>query len=309
MKKIFLLLNTLIYMLPVVGQINLQDSTVQVIGYWNKAEKQNYKITETSYNVKNGTDTIQRQFYSYNVDVEIIDSTEHSYTIKWLYKNFEIKETWNPVMEKLISMGNNLAVIFKTDEYGIFQEVVNWEEGRDFMKKSGEMMKSEYKNIPNFDKFIDQIVAMYSSKEALENSGIEEIQQFYTFHGAKYKLGEELNLDVKIPNNFFNGEPFDGVLTVELSQIESADDFSVLRSWQTADSKQVTDMAFEYVKMMQSTLNVPALKREDFPVATNDIRTASSIDGPSGWVIYSIQTKEVAANNLLQVNERTIELQ
>ncbi len=309
MKKLLLVFNILVLTLPLFAQINMEDSTVQVIGYWNKSEKQNYKITQTSFQVKNGTDTIQRQFYSYNVDVEVMDSTEHSYTIKWLYKNFEAKETWNPLMEKLISMGNNLAVILKTDEYGTFQEVINWEEGRDFMKKSGELMKSEYKNIPNFDKFIDQIIAMYSSKEALESSGIEEIQQFYTFHGAKYKLGEELNVDVKIPNNFANGEPFDGILTVELSQIENNDDFSVLRSWQTADSKQVTDMAFEYVKMMQNTLNTPALKREDFPIATNDIRTASSIDGPSGWVIYSIQTKEVTANNLLQVNERTIELQ
>lgn len=309
MKKILLAFNVFILTLPVLAQINMEDSTVQVIGYWNKAEKQNYKITETSFQVKNGTDTIQRQFYSYNVDVEVMDSTEHSYTIKWLYKDFEIKETWNPVMEKLIPMGNNLAVIFKTDEYGTFQEVINWEEGRDFMKKSGELMKSEYKNIPNFDKFIDQVVAMYSSKEALESSGIEEIQQFYTFHGIKCKLGEELNADVKIANNFFNDKPFDGMLTVELSQIEKDDDFSVLRLWQTADSKQVTDAAFEYVKMMQNTLNVPLLKREDFPVATNDIRTASSIDSPSGWVIYSIQTKEITANNLLQVNERTIELQ
>ncbi len=309
MKKLLLAFSILVLSLPLFAQINMEDSTVQVIGYWNKVEKQNYKITETSYQVKNGTDTIQRQFYSYNVDVEIIDSTQHSYTIKWLYKNFEIKETWNPVMEKLIPMANNLAVIFKTDEYGTFQEVINWEEGRDFMKKSGELMKVEYKTIPNFDKFIDQVVAMYSSKEALESSGIEEIQQFYTFHGIKCKLGEELNADIKIANNYFSDKPFDGILTVELSQIEKDDDFSVLRLWQTADSKQVTDAAFEYVKMLQDTLNVPLMKREDFPPATNDIRTASSIDGSTGWVIYSIQTKEIAANNMLQINERTIELQ
>lgn len=306
MKKLLLAFSILVLSLPLFAQINMEDSTVQVIGYWNKVEKQNYKITETSYQVKNGTDTIQRQFYSYNVDVEIIDSTQHSYTIKWLYKNFEIKETWNPVMEKLIPMANNLAVIFKTDEYGTFQEVINWEEGRDFMKKSGELMKVEYKTIPNFDKFIDQVVAMYSSKEALESSGIEEIQQFYTFHGIKCKLGEELNADIKIANNYFSDKPFDGILTVELSQIEKDDDFSVLRLWQTADSKQVTDAAFEYVKMLQDTLNVPLMKREDFPPATNDIRTASSIDGSTGWVIYSIQTKEIAANNMLQINERTI---
>lgn len=308
MKKILLLLNVFIFSIPVFSQINSADSTVQVIGYWNKNEKQSYIVTENSFQVKNSTDTINRQLYTYNVDVEITDSTENSYVIKWLYTNFNIKESYNPVLAKLITIGDSLKVVIKTDEYGSFVEVLNWEEGRDFIKKSCEMLKSEFNAIPNFDKVIDQITGLYSSKESIENSAIEEIHQFYAFHGVKYKLGEEINADIKIPNNY-GGEPFDALLTGVLEQINAEDDNAIFRMWQTADSKQVTDAAYKYIKSMQETLKVPVLDRKNFPVSTNDVRTASSIDGDTGWPIFSIQTKEIVADNILQVKERSIELQ
>lgn len=308
MKKVFLLLLIGAFISPVFGQINSKDSTAQIIGYWNKNEKQNYTLTENSFQVINATDTTKRQFYTYNVEVKVIDSTANSYTIKWLYKNFVIKETWNPAMEKLIAISNNLPIIIKTDEFGTFQEVVNWEEGRDFIKKGVDLLKKDYTNIPNFDKVMDQVVALFSTKEAIENSAIEEIQQFYAFHGVKYKLGEEINATIKLQNNY-GGEPFDADLTAEMDQLDEEDDSVIIRLWQTANSKQVTDAAFEFVKSMQQTLGGPLIAREDFPLANNEVRTASSIDGSTGWVIYSIQTKEVSANNTLQINERTIELQ
>jgi len=44
-------------------------------------------------------------------------------------------------------------------------------------------------------------------------------------------------------------------------------------------------------------------------MAVNNIDTASRIQASTGWVIFSIQTKEVSMDNLLQVDERTIEIQ
>lgn len=308
MRKVILFFLIGAFISPVFGQINSADSTVQVIGYWNKNEKQTYTVTDVSYQITNATDTTKRQKYSYDVEVEVIDSAAESYTIKWLYKNFVMGECWNPAMEKLLSISNNLPIIIKTDEFGTFQEVVNWEEGRDHIKKGVNLLRDDYKTIPNFDKFLDQIVTLFSTKEAIENSSIDEIQQFYAFHGVKYKLGEEINATIKLPNNF-GGEPFDAELTAELDQINEEDDNVIIRLWQTANPKQVTDAAFEFVKLMQQTLGGPAISRENFPASNNEVQTASSINGSTGWVIFSIQTKETSANNVLQINERIIELQ
>lgn len=307
MKKSYLLLLLILTPILVLAQINPKDSTVQTIGYWKLHDKETFTITENSYQVKNTTDTTKRQVYTYKVDVEIIDSTTNSYTIKWLYRDFAIKETWNPLLEKIILMSNNLPIIFKTDEYGTFQEVVNWEEGRDFLKKSGEMMKNEYKDIQDFSKVIDQLVETFSSKEAIENTGIEEIKQFYAFHGVKYKLGEDINANIKVPNNY-GSDAIDAELTAELYTINSEDNNYVLQLWQTANPTQVTDAAFGYVNKLQETMKLPLIEKDEFPLSINETRTTSCIDGPSGWIIYSIQSKEISLNNVEQFSDRSIEI-
>ena len=56
---------------------------------------------------------------------------------------------------------------------------------------------------------------------------------------------------------------------------------------------------------MAETMQAPSPKREEFPYLHNETRTASRIHG-SGWPIYSIQTKEVIAEDVIQIEERII---
>lgn len=42
------------------GQIHLEDSTVQVIGFWDKNEKQNYAVSLEKIKIK-GADTTSRE--------------------------------------------------------------------------------------------------------------------------------------------------------------------------------------------------------------------------------------------------------
>mgnify|MGYP000022262225 CR=1 FL=1 len=309
MKKLIILFALSLLFTPIIAQINKSDSSVQVVSYWNKHDKQRYTITEESYQVKNATDTIKRQLFTYDVDVEVIDSTATSYTIKWLYRNFNVKHSWNPIMEKLLSVSNNLPVIIKTSEMGVFKEVVNWEDVRDYIGKGINVIKSEYKDVPSLYPVFEQIQNTFSTREAIENSAIQEIQQYYTFHGAKYKLNEEYPGSIKRPN-VYGGEPFDAEINVYLDEINFNDDNVILRTSQAVNNKQLTDAAYGYVKKMAQNMGAPFnTKRIDFPLAVNNIDTASRIQASTGWVIFSIQTKEVSMDNLLQVDERSIEIQ
>jgi hypothetical protein len=309
MKRLIVLFALSLLLAPVFAQINKSDSSVQVVSYWNKRDKQKYTITEESYQVKNATDTIKRQLFTYDVDIEVLDSTSNSYTVKWLFRNVKMKQTWDPIMEKLLSVVNNMPVIIKTSEMGVFQEVVNWEVIHDHIEKGINIIRSECKDVPNLDMVIEQLQNTYSSKEAIENSAIQEIQQYYTFHGAKYKLNEEYPNSIKRPN-VYGGEPFDAEINVYLDEINFNEDNVILRTSQVINNKQLTDAAYGYVKKVAQNMGARfTTKRIDFPVAVNNIDTASRIQASTGWVIYSIQTKEVSMDNLLQVDERTIEIQ
>ena len=95
-----------------------------------------------------------------------------------------------------------------------------------------------------------------------------------------------------------------------MDEINFNEDNVVLRTSQVINNKQLTDAAYQYVKKMAQNMGAPFnTKRIDFPMAVNNIDTASRIQASTGWVIFSIQTKEVSMDNLLQVDERTIEIQ
>ena len=304
MRKILATGLLLLLIMRVNCQINSADSTTQVIGYWDKNEKQTYVISNEKLKIQEG-DTISRDFTKYEVDITIKDSTENGYLINWFYRDYLV-ETDNVSIKKLSSIIEDMNVQIKTDDLGTFVEVVNWEEIRDFIIKGTSMLKDELKDIPNIDKVITQLENMYNSKQAIEASAINEILQFHYFHGLKYKLWEDYSYDNKL-NNMFGGEPFDAKVNFWLDEINYDDNNAVYRMHQSVDSIQLTNETFKYLTKIAETMQTPAPKREEFPFLHNMTWTASRIHG-SGWPVYSIQTKEVTAENVIQIEECIIDL-
>lgn len=305
MKKLRILGLAIILSTKVFGQINMNDSTAQVIGYWDMNEKQSYIVTQEKFKIQD-SDTTSIEFYKYVVDMTIVDSTANSYLIDWFYKDYEM-ESDNELIKKLSSITEDMTIRVRTDELGAFQEVVNWKEVRDYIHKATKLMKKETEDIPNMDQFIKQIEGMYSTKESIELGVVKEIQQYYTFHGAKYEYGEEYNADMKVAN-MYGGEPFDTKVTVWLDELNPEDNNFIIRMKQTVDSEQLTNATFDYLLKMAETLKTAGPKEEDIPSLTNDTWTASRIHG-TGWIIYSVETKEVKAEGVTNVEERIIEIQ
>lgn len=287
------------------AQINMNDSTAQVIGYWDMNEKQSYIITWEKYKITD-SDTTSTESYKHAVDMTIVDSTANSYVIDWLYRDYEIQSD-NELIQKLASITEDMTVRIRTDELGVFQEVVNWKEIRDYILKATKLLKKETQNIPNLDKIINQVEGMYSSKESIELGAVKEIQQYYTFHGSKYKLGEELSVDMQAAN-LYGGDPFDMKVTIWLDKLNPDDNNFIIRMKQSVDADQLTNATYDYLVNIAETMKVPAPKKEDIPPLKNENWTASRIHD-SGWIIYSIETKEVKAEGVTHIEERIIEIQ
>ena len=286
------------------SQISIKDSTVQVIGYWSKYDKQSYDVTYEKYKVKN-KDTISRELMKYEVDVKIIDSTENSYTIEWFYKNYSI-DTENELVRKLTSIANDISVKIKTDEYGAFVEVIDWEEVRDYLEKVTEKLKVELKDVPNYKEIIANVMSIYSTKESVEANAIKDALQFYKFHGVKYKLGEELTGKLETSNNF-GGKPFETDVQYSLDEINETDGNSILRSNEIINSEELTNATYNYLKKL-GTFGDKFPPRNKFPSLTNETNTASRIHGETGWIIYSIETKTVTAEETTNIEERIMEI-
>jgi hypothetical protein len=289
--------------LNLYGQINPADSTMQVIGYWQNKEKQTYDITQEKYRVT-GADTSSREIIRYQVDITIKDSTAKAYIIEWAYKNYNIQSD-NQLVKKIGALAKDIKVVLKTNELGTIQEVANWKEVREYMQKTAKLMEKELKDLPNAQQVITQVMNMYMSKESIEANAIKDAQQFYTFHGAKYTLGEKLQGKMQLMNNF-GGKPFDTALTVSLDEINQEEDYAIIRMYQNVDSQQLTDATYTYLKTLTVGNQLPA--KDKFPLITNETWTSSQIHGGSGWIIYSVETKQTVSEGIVNVEERTIEI-
>jgi hypothetical protein len=298
--SLFILLTT-----QSIGQINLTGSTVQVIGYWDKKETMTYTITDEKFKVT-GIDTTKTQSITYDVIVTILDSSAKSYKIDWFYKNYAI-DSDNEMLKKLTAMSEDMHVIIKTDEMGTFVEVVNWKEIRDYINKVVSNLKNEYKDIPKMDAVFDQLTKMYSTKEAIESFSIKDIQQFYFFYGGKYDIGVDNEVKTQLPNPY-GEKPFDSEITILLDEVDTINDNSVIRMWQNVDPKQLTDAAYDYMKKIATSLGTEAPARASIADFSNETTISSRIHGSTGWVIYSIETKEISDDKSTNIEERIIEL-
>jgi hypothetical protein len=287
------------------AQINEKDSTVQVIAYWNKSEKQSYVVTEERYKVR-GSDTSDTDYYQYKVDITVTDSTDASYTIDWFYHDHVFKPE-NELKKKIASIAENSSMIIMTDELGSFTETVNWRDLKEMIDSAALVLKQEYRDAANIDKIIEKLVEQFSSREVIETTAIEEILQFYAFHGGKYKLGEEVSGSLKM-RNLMGGEALDSEVIIWLDEINPEEDNYIIRMQQTIDSEQLTKSTFDYLAKTAEELGRPVPQKETFQPVTNVKWTSARIHG-SGWIIYSVETREIFSDGVLNVKERIIELE
>jgi len=304
MKNTLLILSFLFLTISSFGQISMSDSSAQIIGYWNIGDKQSYDISFEKYKVKNG-DTTSRMTVTYEVDITIKDSTENSYSIEWFYKNYQV-DTQDKLVQKITKASQDISVLIKTDEFGSVLEVLNWEEVKNYIDKAMKPLRKELKKIPEAKQILEQSMAIYNSKEAIEANAIKDAIQFYTFHGGKYIFNEKVKGKLQFANNF-GGKPFDVDVILSLDELNEEDDNSVIRMHQSVNSDQLTKATYEYLSKI-GTFGDKIPKLDEFPALTNDVWTASMIHGSTGWVIYSIETKEVHSEGTTNVEERAIQL-
>lgn len=287
------------------SQINMADSSVQVIGYWDKNEQQSYLVTEDIIRLKDA-DTLYKEHMKYKIEIKILDSASNSYTIEWVYKDFEtnIKPR---IKKQLAAISHNKRVVLMTDEMGAFKEVLNGQELTSQMNKSLKDLRQVYKITPEENELIKRFELTFANKESLENSFVNDIQQFYTFHGGKYTLNEPLEAHTKV-QNVLGGDPFDSYMQGSLDEIDDEDNTFILRLSQDLDSKQLTDATFEYLVAAANRMGSTVPKRDELKDLTNELLISARIHG-SGWIIYSVSTKTVSAESTTNIEERVVELE
>jgi hypothetical protein len=304
--KPFLILLFLSTALASEGQITPADSSVQVIGYWNKNDLETFKVEVKKYKIK-GDDTLDVEIIKNQIDIKILDSTSNSYTIEWLFKNYDFTNA-SQLTKSLAAVPKDMKVIIKTDEMGSLTEIVNWKEIQEELKKVFLLAGQQLKDNPEAQTMLQNLQETFTSKDAIETQLLQDINHYYTFHGGKYTLNDDVeNTQV---SNGVPGNPVKVLTSVQLAQLNVDEDTAVIKYWKEFDPKQMTDATYAYLKNMMKSTKTQLPPRDQFPDIIYAEYVGATVHGPSGWVVFSFfQKKASSEDGMMRVEERQIEIQ
>jgi len=233
MNKTFTLFIFLIFTLPLFGQTD--SSKIAFIAYWSKGDSYDFKVTKVKKRWTNDKLT-KNDSTQYITNFKVIDSTEKSYTLQWSFKNFltnSHRENLNKLFDNKQAVNDIVKnygvtkVIYKTDEYGSFLEIINWKEISILM---GNMLKELEESIkirkPEKANDVEQAMApfvkIYSSKEGIEQLVFYELQYFHFPFGIEYDTNKPLEYEQELPS-MVGGEPIkaDAKLSIFETNLEN----------------------------------------------------------------------------------------
>jgi phage terminase small subunit len=136
---------------------------------------------------------------------------------------------------------------------------------------------------------------------------MHEIQQFYTFFGGAFTLGEIIETEMKVPNGY-GGNAFDATVNIWLDSINTDNDSYTMKAVQEVNAEQLKQATFDYLTTLAQSMKVTLPALNEIPDMKNEVRASAYIHD-LGWTIYTSERKEVTAEGRTNVAETIIELQ
>lgn len=313
MRKTLLLLLLIGVYQNLFSQINLNDSTVQIVSYYSKGNNYKYHFQIMELSTADGDTTLLREYDSF-YRISVIDSTEHSYLIEANSLNDSYMDTDSTqllVMQEISKLTKGLKYLYTIDECGRLIGVENWEEMRDVLTKSLDVAinkaysNTEVKRLLSKEQFLQTIKEQLSTKENLENYLMDEFGTFYMHHGNKYNINEVYEDTLYLINNFNNEEmSVPGQLWVDDIDVENGT-VDIIRKaiWQADD---LMESAIDYYRKL--LVDIPRIDRSDLPFMMIDESFFHRINVDYGWPIFVEHWKEATIGSKGTIRIVRIEL-
>jgi len=294
----------ILWSFSVYSQVNLSDSTVQVIAYWKKGDIRKYSVVNENIKVTGG-DTVSKNYLSFDVTINVLKQKKDSYTIKWYCDNARLSED-RIIPKELFSYIKPEKIIFKTNELGEFVEIINVNEIKDCLDKSRKLFMKFIDTLPEgLKQYMQQYDSAYNSEEGLEIIMTQHIQQFHSFYGAAYKLNERLKVNNQL-ENLLGGEPFNVEVSVELEEIDQVNDEYKLKLIQTFDQEQLRWFIIRQMELLTKGLDKEIPDFEELLTEINRETTLETTYNNAGWLQKSVRITDVNSKDVRQLQISTI---
>ena len=187
---------------PMQENAKPQDSTIDVIGWFNKYDTLTYWIHETSWRI-NGTDTVRTGLVSTKVRINVVDSTATGYKMDYAFLEFTTDTTattsltdfQNKIIAKLGQKIVGTTVHFETDEYGKITKFNNLGQIKKQAKSLFKQAINDFSKLPEIQGlkemgFDIKDYAKNVDTDKLVDGYLAELKMLFINHGLSMQIGE-----------------------------------------------------------------------------------------------------------------------
>lgn len=198
------------------SQNRVTDTSATCIAFWNNKETRVYQIRHTKEKLESGN---RRSFSEgfYEAHIRVIDSSEAGFTMEWVYKNFKTQLADQHALNSLNTIMEGLKIVYKTDDVGMFTELMNWEEVRDWAFSNYKKALEAKSGNKDFVAALNKLKTIFQSKENIQNILIQEVQLFHAPYGVEYFTSGTI-VETELPN-VTGGAPFPATIIIKLEDL------------------------------------------------------------------------------------------
>lgn len=275
------------------------DTSYNCVARWKKVDTQviliNHKI-EKSWS-GNPEPPVE---LSYEAHIQVLDSSEEGYTLKWVFHlPQEIKKA-NPMIGLAMPVYEGMKMIFKTDSKGRFKELINWTEVKDTYLKM--MIFSLPRNLSDSArKAIDKSNAMFNSREMAESSFINEIQLYYAPFSSTFTLnGKKFPAISSTP---YSGNSIQTIVSEKLLSLSSSTDNATVELSQHINLNNPDSLVNGMLKKMELPDDSLATNVSNMMAGTQvTFKQVYQFTVSSGW-LKKMTYQKSAVNDLIRKTE------
>ncbi|WP_291530242.1 hypothetical protein [Bacteroides sp. UBA939] len=259
MKRFFFIICVHVLFCTVAdAQINMQDSTVQVMAYWNIGDKYDYSYHHKVYTVENG-DTVVAREYTSPFSIEVVDSTANSYTLELRSQGsqYEVMDETTKMMSEIENpAGRNMLFRIKTNEYGTYQGIENMAQCMDTLNVVLEQMEETYRKKiretmteQQADEALGKMKQILQSmrSEQLLLAAVKPYLRLFSFHGYYYPIDMETSSNMKAETFYSPGAPIDYTSTVWTDGVDPETSYAYFGWENVYDSDQLIQAYLKYI--------------------------------------------------------------
>lgn len=230
----------------------IKSNKVTTIAYFDKQTSFGYSVSKKISTFKNGKEKAESNLsQSYDIDIKVTDSSEHSYIYELNYSNFKTEGTKVKEESELQNIMDGIKIKYQTDELGIFDTILNLEELSKKMTESFDILIEKFKTQIKEEEIRTMFVSkmelmkiMLTKPENIEIMFLEDILSIHTFYGFELEVNKPIDLIMEFP--ILDNLSLEGNATVTLKNIDKTNGQCMFECIEKPNTNEINEF-IEYI--------------------------------------------------------------